>query len=193
MIIGTLTPSLLAPPPYNFTSSGLGLFAMTSLVGCVVIYPLAGPLTDMISRYITRRSGGVHLPEHRIPALVFPFVIAPPGLILFANILASHRNFYIAGVGYGMQSVGAVLVPSVVLSFVIDAYPKRSGEALVLIVALKQVVVFACAKAIPTWLRNEGIKKMFVQMASIQWAILFLALPLYFVSPWLRAKSLRFL
>ena len=193
VVISTLTPSLLAPPPYLFSSSGLGLYALASLIGVVIIYPLAGPLTDMISREMTRRNGAIHEPEHRLPALIFPFLIAPPGLILFAYILGEKRSFYIAGIGYAMQSTGSVLVPAVVLSYVVDAYPRRSGEALVLINAIKQAVTFGFTKAIPTWFNDQGTEKMFVQIAAIQWGILFLALPLYFVSPWLRVKTLRFL
>ena len=128
-----------------------------------------------------------------MPALVFPFLLAPPGLILFGYTLAKGRSFYISGVGYALQSAGAILIPSVVLSYVVDAYPRRGGEALVLVIAIKQAVMFGFTKALPAWYENEGLKKMFVQIAAIQWAFFFQALPLYFASPWLRVKTLRFL
>jgi hypothetical protein len=45
-------------------------------------------LTDTLSRYIARRNSGIHQPEHRIPALLVPFLICPLGLILFAYMIA---------------------------------------------------------------------------------------------------------
>jgi hypothetical protein len=140
-----------------------------------------------------RRRSGEHQPEHRMPALFLPFLICPPGLILYAYAIAAKRSYIIAGVGFAMQSAGLVLVPSVTLSYAVDTYPRRSGEALVLINAIKNCVAFALTKSTTSWFHKEGLKKMFVEMAAIQWAILFLALPLYFVSPWLRQKTLRFL
>ena len=193
VVIATMTPILLAPPPYLFDSTEIGLYSLPSMIGAVIIYPLAGPLTDMISQEMGRRDGGIHQPEHRMPALIFPFIISPPGLLLFGYFLAEDRSFYVAAVGYAMQSAGAVLIPPVLLSYIVDAYPRRSGEALVLVIAIKQAVVFSFTKAIPAWYRNEGTKKMFIQLAAIQWAMFSLALPLYFASPWLRRKTLRFL
>lgn len=193
VVISSLAPAFFAPPPYLFTSISLGIFPLSSLIGSVIAYPVAGPLTDLLSQFMRRLSGGQHQPEHRMPALIVPFLICPPGLILFAYTVAAQESYIIAGVGYAMQSAGLVLVPSVVFSYIIDAYPRRSGEALVLINAIKNCVAFGLTKGVSSWYDHEGIKSMFVQMASIQWAVIFLALPLYFVSPWLRQKTLRFL
>ncbi len=92
-----------------------------------------------------------------------------------------------------MQAAGLCLVPSVALSYVIDAYPTESGEALVLINAGKNIVAFGVVKGNASWLASQGIKKMYSEMAGIQWAVLFLGLPLYFLGPWLRAKTQRFI
>lgn len=140
-----------------------------------------------------KRAGGKHQPEHRMPALIMPFLLCPPGLILYAYTIAEQKSYVIAGVGFAMQSAGVVLVPSVVLAYTVDTYPRRSGEALVLINAIKNCVAFGITKGVSTWFVNEGLKKMFLEMAAIQWVILFLALPLYFISPWLRQKTVRFL
>lgn len=192
MVISSVNPVLLSPPPYLFGSVQLGLFTLSSLVGAVIAYPIAGPLTDLLSRTLRRRTGGIHKPEHRYPALILPFIVCPPGLLAYGYTLARGRNFYGAAAGFALQSAGLVLVPSVTLSYTIDAYPRRSGEALVLINAIKNCVAFGFTKAISSWLANQGVEKMFVEMAGIQWAILFLALPLYFLSPWLRKSTLRF-
>ncbi|PVH82825.1 MFS transporter [Cadophora sp. DSE1049] len=190
VIISTLAPQFLSPPPYLFKASGLGLFSLASFIGIIVGYPIAGPLTDLLSRVFARRSRDEHhVPEHRMPALIVPFIVCPPGLMLFAYIISEHKSAYIAAVGSALQISGLVFVPSVVLSVVVDAWPESGSEAVVLINAGKNAVAFGITLSTPKWLASEGLVKMFWEMAGIQWAVLFLGIPLYFFGPWLRRKT----
>ena len=97
-----------------------------------------------------------------------------------------------AAVGYSVQAAGLCFVPSVVLSYVVDAYPRESGEALVLINAGKNLVAFGLVKTNAAWLASQGLKKMYGEIAAVQWAVLLLALPLYFLGPWLKKVTLKF-
>lgn len=190
VIIATIAPQLLSPPPYLFKASGIGLFALASFLGIIVAYPIAGPFTDYISRFFERRSRAeVHIPEYRMPALVMPFLIAPPGLLLFAYTLAHGGSEYSAAAGYAMQVSALVFVPSVVLSVVVDGWPANGSEALVLINAGKNAVAFGVTLSAPSWLAREGLIKMFWEMAAIQWVVLALAVPLYLLGPWARTKT----
>jgi MFS family permease len=188
VITATLTPQLLSPPPYLLSSSGIGLFMLGSFVGIVVGYPIAGPLTDILSRKLTVKRGR-HDPENRMPALIVPFIICPPGLLLFAYIINQRGNMYTAAVGTALQTASLVFVPSVVLSVVVDAYPHTGSEALVLINAGKNLIAFGVTVSSPHWIVKEGLVKMFWQMAAIQWAVLALGVPLFFFGPWLRKKT----
>jgi MFS family permease len=188
VINSVLAPQLLSPPPYLLSSSGLGLFMLGSFVGIVLGYPIAGPLTDLLSRRLTKRRDR-HLPEHRLPALIIPFVICPPGLLLFAYIINQHGSIYTAAVGTALQTAALVFVPSVVLSVVVDAYPETGSEALVLINAGKNLIAFGITVSVPTWLHRYGLVKMFWQMAAAQWAVLSLGVPLFFFGPWLRNRT----
>lgn len=109
--------------------------------------------------------------------------------MLFAYIISEHKSAYIAAVGSALQAAGLVFVPSVVLSVVVDAWPQSGSEAVVLINAGKNAVAFGITLSTPKWLASEGLVKMFWEMAGIQWAVLFLGIPLYFLGPWLRRKT----
>lgn len=190
--ISTISPNIFSPPPYLFSSSELGLFTLSSFIGIVVAWPIAGPLTDLLSRWLRKRNNNVHEPEHRIPALILPFLINPIGLIVFGYSTARLQNYVKPAVGAAIASSGLTLVPSVMLSYVVDAYPKASGEALVLVNASKNVVAFGLAKGGYDWMAKEGVDKMFYEFAGIQWAVLFLGLPLYIFGPWLRSQTRRY-
>lgn len=189
-MIATISPQLLSPPPYLFSSSGIGLFSLASFIGIVVVYPMAGPCTDYLSRFLGQNSNEeFHLPENRMPALIMPFAIAPAGLLVFAYTIAHGSSAYAAAAGYAMQVSALVFVPSVVLSVVVDGWPATGSEALVLINAGKNAVAFGLTLSSPGWLEKSGIVKMFWEMAGIQWAVLVLAVPLYFLGPWIRRRT----
>jgi MFS family permease len=193
VLISAVGPQLLSPPPYLFSSTQLGLYTMSSFIGIIVAMPIAGPFTDWISKEMRRRNDGIHLPEHRMPALIFPFVICPPGLILFAYMIHQGRSVYLSAIGYALQSSSLVFVPSVVMSYVVDAYPRTGSEGLVLINAGKNLVAFGVTLLSSKWLANEGLVNMMFELSGAQWGVLITAIPLYFASPWLHRQSLRFL
>lgn len=192
VVISTIAPSLFSPPPYLFTSADLGLFTLSSFIGIVVAWPIAGPLTDLLSRWLRKRNNNIHKPEHRLPALLLPFLINPIGLIVFGYTVSQLQHYVRPAVGAAIASSGLTLVPSVMLSYVVDAYPKTSGEALVLVNASKNVVAFGLAKGCYSWMAKDGVDKMFYEFAGIQWAVLFLGLPLYIFGPWLRTRTQKY-
>jgi MFS family permease len=192
VIISSQMPQLFSPPPYLFNSKDIGLITLSSYLGVLISYPLAGPLTDLLSYTLTKRNSGVHKPEHRIPALILPFLFCPWGLILYAYTVSEGKSKYVAALGFSLQAAGLCFVPSVVLSYVVDAYPTENGEALVLINAGKNLVAFGVTKGNAQWLASQGLRRMYGEMAGIQWAVLVLGVPLYFLGPWMRAKTLRF-
>ncbi|KAH1269293.1 hypothetical protein KXW98_001514 [Aspergillus fumigatus] len=190
--ISTLCPSLLSPPPYLFTSADLGLFTLSSFIGIIIAFPIAGPLTDYVSQWLRRRNNNIHKPEHRFPALLVPFLLCPPGLIIFGYSFAHQRHYIGPAAGAALSAASLTLVPSVMLSYVVDSYPRTSGEALVLVNASKNVVAFGLAKGSYSWMALVGVDKMFYEFAGIQWAVIALALPLYYAGPWIRAKTTNF-
>jgi hypothetical protein len=114
---------------------------------------------------------------------MMPFIIAPPGLLLFAYTFTNGGSAYAAAVGYAMQVSALVLFPSVVLSIVVDSWPATSSEAMVLINAGKSAVAYGFTMSMPSWLAREGLVKMFWKMAAFQWIVLALAVLLYIFGP----------
>ncbi|KAJ6115656.1 hypothetical protein N7523_006073 [Penicillium sp. IBT 18751x] len=189
--ISTLAPALFAPPPYLFTSADLGLFTLSSFIGIVIAWPIAGPLTDILSRWMRKRNNNVHKPEHRLPALIVPFLICPVGLVVFGYTVARSAHYIQPAVGAAINSAALTLVPSVMLSYVVDSYPHTSGEALVLVNASKNIVAFGIARSAYSWMASSGVDNMFYELAGIEWAAIGLALPLYFAGPWLRSRTTK--
>lgn len=90
-----------------------------------------------------------------------------------------------------MAAAGLALVPSVMLSYVVDSHPVVKGPGLVLVNMCKNIVAFGLARGSFQWMQMEGVEKMFYEMAGILWAVIALAFPLYWAGPWIRTRSNR--
>ncbi|XEV01408.1 hypothetical protein FSHL1_006695 [Fusarium sambucinum] len=187
-VISVISNQLFAPPPFLFGPAELGNWACTSLIGVFIAFPIAGPLTDMVSSFIGRRKGK-HMPEYRLYILVVPFTISSAGLLLFGYTYT--KSSYVGpAVGYAMQAASLMLIPTAVLSYAIDSYPYDSSEVVALINAVTHVIPFGVTETASQWLMRVGVEKMFLQMAIIQWALL-AGLPLILIifGPWTRTKA----
>ncbi|KAI6750505.1 hypothetical protein HG530_014786 [Fusarium avenaceum] len=186
--ISVISNQLFAAPPFLWGPAQLGNWASTSLVGVFIAFPIAGPLTDMVSSFIGRRKGK-HMPEYRLYILAVPFMISSAGLLLFGYTYT--KGSYVGpAVGYAMQAVSLMLIPTAVLSYAIDSYPYDSSEVVALINAVTHLIPFGLTETASDWLMRVGVEKMFLQMAIIQWALIAgLSLILVVFGPWIRTKA----
>ncbi|RDH36953.1 major facilitator superfamily domain-containing protein [Aspergillus welwitschiae] len=199
VLISAISPQFLSAPPYHLSSSAIGVYTLSSFLGIVIGYPIAGPLTDLLSRWAAARRhttnttiNNTHHPKDRMPALIIPFLVAPPGLILFAYAIASSKSLYVSATGYAMQASALVFVPSVTMSYIMDVYPQSGSEAIVLINAGKNVVAFGVTVSGAGWVDRDGIVRVCWELAAVQWVVLALALPLYIFDAGVRRFAGRF-
>ncbi|GKZ55124.1 hypothetical protein AnigIFM49718_011479 [Aspergillus niger] len=199
VLISAISPQFLSAPPYHLSSSAIGVYTLSSFLGIVIGYPIAGPLTDLLSRWAAARRhttnttmNNTHHPKDRMPALIIPFLVAPPGLILFAYAIASSKSLYVSATGYAMQASALVFVPSVTMSYIMDVYPQSGSEAIVLINAGKNVVAFGVTVSGAGWVDRDGIVRVCWELAAVQWVVLALALPLYVFDAGVRRFAGRF-
>lgn len=64
----------LIAPPYNFDNAQVGLVNLALVAGGTLGMFTAGPLSDWVAMYLTRRNHGIREPEMRLISMV-PFVI----------------------------------------------------------------------------------------------------------------------
>ncbi|KAM0747706.1 MFS general substrate transporter [Meredithblackwellia eburnea MCA 4105] len=67
--------SVLTAAPYNWANSIVGLPALGQIVVAFICFPMLGSFSDWVVRFKAQRNGGVHQPEYRLYALVFPYVL----------------------------------------------------------------------------------------------------------------------
>lgn len=78
MTLNLVQSQAFAAPPYNFSSTKIGLFNLAILIGAFIGLGTSGKLSDWVAARATKRNGGVREPEMRLAAMI-PYVIIMVG------------------------------------------------------------------------------------------------------------------
>jgi hypothetical protein len=92
---GVLFPIMslyMTEPPYNFSSSGIGLMNIPPFLGGLFGAAYAGPLSDYLILKLAKRRNGVFEPEMRL-WLALPGILVGPASILLFGLSLIHVRF----------------------------------------------------------------------------------------------------
>lgn len=116
---------------YNFTALQTGLVYISPFVGGVLGTAVAGKVSDIIVRYMSRRNGGIYEPEFRL-VMAIPIIISTCiGLMGYGWSVQERDNWIVPTVFFGIISFGCALGSTTSITFAVDSYRQYAGEALV--------------------------------------------------------------
>ena len=116
---------------YNFTSLQTGLVYISPFVGGILGTAVAGKVSDVIVRFMSRRNGGIYEPEFRL-VMAIPVAIATCiGLMGFGWSAEERDNWIVPTIFFGVISFGCSLGSTTSITFAVDSYRQYAGEALV--------------------------------------------------------------
>lgn len=116
---------------YNFTALQTGLVYVSPFVGGILGTAVAGKVSDIIVRFMSRRNGGIYEPEFRL-VMAIPVTIATViGLMGFGWSAEERDNWIVPTVFFGIISFGCALGSTTSITFAVDSYRQYAGEALV--------------------------------------------------------------
>ena len=187
---------------YNFTPLQAGLVYISPFVGGVLGTAVAGKVSDIIVRYMSRRNDGVYEPEFRL-VMAIPIVIATCiGLMGYGWSAEERDNWIVPTVFFGIISFGCSLGSTTSITFAVDSYRQYAGEALVTLNFSKSksgvpddqhlalLLTFSISDIFHglvfslffnDWLDADGMKDTFVAIGGIQLALLLTTTPAMYV------------
>ncbi|KAF6222877.1 hypothetical protein HO133_000928 [Letharia lupina] len=177
---------------YNFTPLQAGLVYVSPFIGGVLGTAVAGKVSDLIVRYMSRRNGGVYEPEFRL-VMAIPVTIATCiGLMGYGWSAQERDNWIVPTVFFGIISFGCALGSTTSITFAVDSYRQYAGEALVTLNFSKNIfhgLVFSLF--FNRWLDADGMKNTFVAIGGIQLACLTTTVPMYIFGKRARMWTVR--
>lgn len=116
---------------YNFTALQTGLVYVSPFIGGVLGTAVAGKVSDIIVRYMSRRNGGVYEPEFRLVMAIPISITTCIGLMGYGWSAQGRDQWIVPTVFFGVISFGCSLGSTTSITFAVDSYRQYAGEALV--------------------------------------------------------------
>lgn len=194
---------------YNFTSLQTGLVYISPFVGGVLGTAVAGKVSDLIVRFMSRRNGGIYEPEYRLVMAIPIAITTAIGLMGFGWSAQERDNWIVPTVFFGIISFGCSLGSTTAITFAVDSYRVYAGEALVTLNFSKSMgfllfklgananifldifhgLVFSLF--FPNWLESDGSKNVFLALGGIHVACLLSTIPMYIFGKRARMMTVR--
>lgn len=157
LTINLTQSQVLSAPPYNWSPQSVGFTNFAILIGAIVGLATAGPLSDRVSDYATRRNHGIREPEMRLPAMI-PYVV----IMYLGNIVVSvgYAKMWpwqaIVVIGFVCAGLQVAAIPSIVSTYAVDSYKPVAGSLFVSITINKNVWGYGFSKFITPWSERNG-------------------------------------
>ncbi|PLB52532.1 MFS transporter [Aspergillus steynii IBT 23096] len=177
---------------YNFTALQTGLVYISPFVGGLLGTAVAGRVSDIIVKFMTRRNGGVYEPEFRLVMAVPIALSTTIGLMAFGWSAEIKDAWIVPTIFFGMISFGCCLGSTTAITFCVDSYRQYAGEALVTLNWSKNVfhgLIFSLF--IVDWLDAQGSRTVFLALGGIQLGCLLFSIPMYIYGKRARMWTVR--
>ncbi|KAI4195812.1 MAG: hypothetical protein LQ346_003360 [Caloplaca aetnensis] len=165
---------------YKFSSLGVGLVYISPFIGGILGTAVAGKVSDIIVKAMSRRNGGVYEPEFRLVMAIPVAISTCIGLMGFGWSAEEEDMWIVPTIFFGIISFGSSLGSTTSITFAVDSYRMYAGEGLVTLNVAKNIfhgLVFSLF--FNHWLEADGSKKVFQTIGGIQLACLLTTIPMY--------------
>lgn len=177
---------------YNFSALSTGLIYLSPFIGGVLGTAVAGRVSDVIVKFMSRRNGGLYEPEFRL-VMALPIAITTViGLMGFGWSAQVHDAWIVPTIFFGLISFGCSLGSTTAITFVVDSYRQYAGEALVTLNFSKNVLhglVFSLF--FNKWLAADGSRNVFLVLGGVQLIFLLGTIPMYIYGKRMRMWTVR--
>lgn len=177
---------------YHFDALQTGLMYISPFIGGVLGTAVAGKVSDIIVKAMTRRNGGLYEPEFRL-VMAFPIAATTVIGLMGYGWSAQMRDAWIVPTFFlGVISFGCSLGSTTSITFCVDSYRQYAGEALVTLNFSKNIfhgLVFSFF--VTGWIEEDGSKSVFIWIGIIQLIFCFFSIPMFIYGKRARMWTVR--
>lgn len=166
--------------PYDFTPLQTGLVYVSPFIAGILGTAVAGRLSDVVVKAMSRRNGGLYEPEFRLVMAMPVLVTTCVGLMGFGWSAYDKDTWIVPTIFFGIVSFGCSMGSTTSITFCVDSYRQYAGEALVTLNFSKNVfngLVFSLF--ITDWLEKDGAKSVFIWIGILQLLLMLCTIPMY--------------
>jgi hypothetical protein len=187
-LVALLQDAIFSAPPYNLTTSQIGLTNLplfgVGLVGTLI----AGFLADFVVGFMSRRNKLVYEPEFRLLLLILATSLGTVAYLGFGISVGAGANIVIPIAFLGLQTAAVPFSTSATFTYVMDCHPGFAAQAFVSMNLVKAIFSFGLSEVVNGLLTQLGAQKLFTLVAFVNLGVSALAIPMYIFGKRLRSK-----
>ncbi|KAF2237603.1 putative MFS transporter [Viridothelium virens] len=181
VMIGIVLAAIMLGPPLFFDEVKTGYMYTGAFVGAIVGFALAGLVADPSAKVLTRWNKGVFEPEFRLVLVVPQLLLGCTGLYGFGIVSNNIERYgwFWPDFFFAFEVAGMVLGAVASALYVVDAHRDIAVEAFTCLMIFKNIFSFGLTFSGFNWLVDNGVRKPFVAIASVQVGICMLSVLMY--------------
>ena len=168
---------------YGWPAKDVGLINLGGVFGGFGGMLYAGLFGDWFILRMARRSGGVHIPEHRLILLILPGLLTVASLLLYGFTAGGGSTWGGPYMGWTLLQISFVSVLILSTSFAAEAWDKNPGPALVAVVGTKNIIAFGVSYGLSPMVAKYSYPAAMGILAGLTGGIFLLGIPVYFFNP----------
>jgi hypothetical protein len=190
-LIALLQDTIFSAPPYNLTSSAIGLTNLPLFGIGIIGTLLSGYTADVLVSSFTRLNRGVYEPEFRLLLMLVAVSLSSVAYIGFGYSIAAGSSIYIPIAFLGVQTFSVPFATSAMFTYVMDCHPSHAAQAFVTMNFVKAVLSLGMSEFVNGWFESVGAKSVFTTVAIANLAVSGVSIPMYIFGKRLRSKIAR--
>jgi MFS family permease len=178
IVVGSVLAQIFTAPPYNFSISGVGLVAISPLIGSIIGAFTSGPIADWVVKFMSRRNGGIYEPEFRLPLIIITLIVGGISFFGFGWSISIADPWIGPVIFYGLQYFSVGFMSIAVYGYLTDCHRDKAPEAFAAI-NLRNIYSFGMNYFISSWISTQGPKEVFCIIGGVHVFICLTAIPMY--------------
>jgi hypothetical protein len=181
--------SILVAPPYNFPFTSLGFVQGGQIVVSIIMVPVLGYGTDILTKRLARRNDGIFEPEFRLIPFILPCTIVVISCVFFG--LAGSHPFswspWVVIISYNAEYFGFIGIVLLGFTYSLNSFPERAAPILVLICAVREIVSFGISFGVTGFISSQGYQGALIICAIIMGILSLFGLPIFIYGKQIRS------
>jgi len=190
-LIALLQDAIFSAPPYNLTSSQIGLTNLplfgVGLCGTLI----SGYCADFVVQFMTKHNNGVYEPEFRLVLMLVAACLSSVAYVGFGFSVSAGASIYVAIGFLGVQTFAVPFATSAMFTYVMDCHSIHAAQAFVTMNFVKAVLSLVMSNFVNGWFEESGAKAIFLTVAIANLGVSAFSLPIYIFGKRLRSKIAR--
>ncbi|KAI5477292.1 major facilitator superfamily transporter [Pseudohyphozyma bogoriensis] len=193
--VGTSYATLLNGPVYHWATKWSGVAQTGQIVISFIVFPTLGTLSDRFVKYMAKRRGGVHHAEVRLVPLILPIIVGTFSSVLFGYTYENPTKVHWFSVVFTYCGIYYAFVAASVcgITYLLDAYPTRSGSVLTLICAIRGIISFGINYSLDPTYAKLGYLGAYGMYAGVMGFLGIGAISMFWTGASIRARTQKYI